>query len=134
VAASSEDNKMMKFFMNGEFSSLIENNEVVKAQKIKQKNYTEVETLTLNTILKETKKYQLLSIDVEKHEIEVLMGYDISQHDPFFAIIETHEKDYRYEKKISKYCDYYFYNKKYIKYFSDRVNTIYIHKKIGQLL
>ena len=134
VAASNVNAEGVDFYLNGEFSSLEYANEVVKCQKIEQTLKTKVKTMTLDAILSDVKKYQLLSLDVEKHEIEVLMGYNISQHNPLFAIIETHEKDKRYKNKISRYCDQYFEKNKYKKYFSDRVNTIYTHKSLGCFL
>lgn len=134
LAASNVDDKEVEFYLNGEFSSVVPMNEVVKAQNIKQEIVKKVKTVTLDTLLNQLNTYQFLSIDVEKHEIEVLEGYDISKHNPFFAVVETHAKDHRYSKKISNYCDFYFNKKKYKKYFSDRVNTIYYHKKTGNLL
>jgi hypothetical protein len=93
-----------------------------------KKIYSQSKVKTLNNILSDISKYNLLSLDVEGYEIEVLKNYDISQHSPEVCIVETHDKNPNFNKTITKYCDEYFYKHNYKKYFSNYINTIYIHQ------
>lgn len=106
-------------YLNEELSSLIDHNFLVKEK-------VSVKMDTLNNLLKDIAKYNLLSIDTEGYEIEVLEGYNIEQHLPEVVIVETHANNPAYSKKIFNFCENYFLNHGYKHWFSNYINTIYI--------
>ncbi len=117
-AAGSSDH-IAKLYLDNEFSCMY---------SMPNKEFIQIKVKTLNNILSDISKYNLLSLDVEGYEIEVLKNYDISQHSPEVCIVETHDKNPNFNKTITKYCDEYFYKHNYKKYFSNYINTIYIHQ------
>jgi FkbM family methyltransferase len=115
--AVGEYNGYITLYLNEEYSSVNESS----------KNSIIVPIKTLDDILSETIKYNLLSIDVEGYEDKVLQKYDISKHNPEICIIETHDKNPNFDKTIASYCNRYFDSYGYKKYFSNHINSIYVH-------
>lgn len=125
--AASNKSGQIKLYQNEEFSSAVPNKVLgIGSKKFKRDNFTLVETKTLDQILVGIETYDLLNLDVEGYEIEVLKGYDISKHNPKVAIVETHDKNPKCKDGIKEFCDIYFLKNKYKKWFSDKINTIYI--------
>lgn len=118
------------FYINEEFSSIKKETQFFKNHNKTPDNIVRVKITTLNELLKDIKKFNLLSIDVEEYEIETLQGYDISQHFPEVVIIETHEKNPNYNKDISNFCEKYFLKYGYKNWFSNYINTIYLIDEI----
>jgi FkbM family methyltransferase len=64
------------------------------------------ESVALSTILKECdipNKFELLSIDVEGHEIEVLNSLDFTIYKPSLIVVEMHDFDLSHPKNNSIY-------------------------------
>jgi FkbM family methyltransferase len=66
---------------------------------------TEVKTITLNDLLEraEIKKVDLLSMDIEGHELPALAGFDMARFKPDLVVIETaHDTDNRVDAHMRK--------------------------------
>ena len=72
-------------------------NSLSKIRKKEAREIKKVKTKTLNSIIENSKfkneKINLLSIDVEGHEIEVLRSIDLNKHFPEMIVIEFLERD-----------------------------------------
>ena len=72
-------------------------NSLSEIRKKGAKEIKRVKTKTLNSIIENSKfkdlKVNLLSIDVEGHEIEVLKSIDLDKHCPEMIVIEFLERD-----------------------------------------
>jgi len=87
-----EGEKDLYFFHNR--SAL---NSLSEIRKKEAKAIKRIKTKTLNSIIESSKfkdeKINLLSIDVEGHEIEVLRSIDLNKHFPEMIVIEFWERD-----------------------------------------
>ena len=72
-------------------------NSLSEIRKKEAKEIKRIKTKTLNSIIENSKfkdeKIQLLSIDVEGHEIEVLRSIDLNKYFPEMIVIEFLERD-----------------------------------------
>tara|TARA_B100000963_G_scaffold178955_1_gene155537 strand:+ start:4146 stop:4898 length:753 start_codon:yes stop_codon:yes gene_type:complete len=87
-----EGEKDLYFFHNRSAINSLSEIRKKEAREIKK-----VQTKTLNSIIENSKfkneKINLLSIDVEGHEIEVLRSIDLNKHSPEMIVIEFLERD-----------------------------------------
>jgi len=83
----------------------------------------EVETIQLNTLLKEinVEKVDILSIDVEGWELDVMMGFDVKKYNPKVIILENFENKSEYETFMNE--------RGYIKHNQLSYNEIYIKEQ-----
>lgn len=92
-AAVSSDEKLMDLYFYHEKSPINTLEEkTANYQKAKIKKIIKIKTKTLNSIIQNSKfkdrNIDLLSIDVEGHEINVMKGFDIEKYVPRVIVVE----------------------------------------------
>ena len=96
-AVSAEDKESVTFYSNkrGSLSTLDKTQEDLFREKYKDYFHgfvpQEVEQRSLNTIFQENGvgKIDLMSLDIEGHEIEALKGLDLKKYSPTVMVVET---------------------------------------------
>ena len=80
----------------------------VALQNLKQSYSIDIKCLTLSEVIDKSSysKFDLISIDVEGHELSVLQGLDLERHAPTFLLVEVWDEN---KKIINKYLE-----KKYV--------------------
>jgi FkbM family methyltransferase len=104
VVCSSPANagRVMSLHLRGGYSSLSENLVIAGLQP---QGLVKVQVRTLDDLLAETKAprpLDLVSIDVEGHEIEVLAGFDLDKWKPRLILIEDHVLDLRLHRLLQQ--------------------------------
>jgi len=105
-----------------------------RAKNLISNDEIEVSQITLNKFLEEQnidKAFNLLSVDVERYELNVLKGFDINFWKPKMVIIELHDQNHDYKEmwpkmnKIVRYME----KANYRVIYKDFTNTVYIRSK-----
>lgn len=137
---SMSENGMVKLYQGGSTSTIIPSTVDVYRSipdlaigGLDRNRFVMVPVHTMNTTLalyECPKRFDVLVIDVEGGEMDVLNGYDISQHRPKMAIVEAHEKSpYPALRPKAGMINRYFKLNGYQRIYSDSINNIYVSRK-----
>ena len=103
-ACSSPENHLKKLPLKvADVYSTLENNLIARGESSNE--ILEVETKTLNSILEENdvgRYFELLSIDVEGHEMELFKGLSLDKWKPQLILLEDHVTDHKKHNYMRK--------------------------------
>lgn len=137
---SMADNGLVKLYQGGSTSTI--NPKTVDIYRsipslaiggLSHDRYVMVAAHTMTTLLRLydcPEHFDVLVIDVEGGEVDVLRGYDIGQHRPKLAIVETHElSEFPSLRPKAAVINRFFGKNGYKKVYVDSINAIYVSKR-----
>lgn len=139
IAVSNETGKTVTLYGDDAGASIDE--KYVEATKnvpgLGDKNSKQqVKTMTLDDLLKKSNidEIDVLSVDVEGHELEVFEGFSLDKHRPTLICVEMTDKHPLFTKFVDLNAKYKELNEQLIKFgyervYKDQINTIYFLNK-----
>ena len=90
ISSSIKDTDLFFYHKKSPINTI--DNKVSNFHKAKISEIKKIKTNTLNNILKlskfENQKFDLMSVDVEGHELEVFLGFDFDKYSPSIIVVE----------------------------------------------